>query len=206
MRLHDNFFYRRHNAFWGMTGAERLGLLTTSTSMMACGEDLGMIPSCVPQVMREQQILSLEIERMPKEYGVRYGDVLRLPYLSVCTTSTHDMSPLRLWWRDEAQQQYYYGTILGLDGEAPKEATVELCEKIVERHLLSPSLLTILPLQDWLSVSEELRSEDIERERINVPAVARHYWRYRMHLTLEELLAAEEFTAKVALLISEAKR
>jgi 4-alpha-glucanotransferase len=116
------------------------------------------------------------------------------------------MSPLRLWWRDEAQQQYYYGTILGLDGEAPKEATAELCEKIVERHLLSPSLLTILPLQDWLSVSEELRSEDIERERINVPAVARHYWRYRMHLTLEELLAADGFTAKVASLIAESKR
>ena len=206
VRLHDNFFYRRHNAFWGMTGAERLGLLTTSTSMMACGEDLGMIPSCVPQVMREQQILSLEIERMPKEYGVRYGDVLHLPYLSVCTTSTHDMSPLRLWWRDEAQQQYYYGNILGLDGEAPKEATAELCEKIVERHLLSPSLLTILPLQDWLSVSEELRCEDIERERINVPAVARHYWRYRMHLTLEELLAADGFTAQVASLVAESKR
>ena len=205
-RLHDNFYYHRHNAFWGMTGAERLGLLTSVTKMLACGEDLGMIPSCVPQVMREEQILSLEIERMPKEYGVRYGDVLRLPYLSVCSTSTHDMSPLRLWWRDEAQQQYYYSKILGLEGEAPAEATAELCEHIIARHLAAPSMLAILPLQDWLSVSEELRSADIERERINVPAVARHYWRYRMHLTLEELLAAEGFTAQIALLVAESKR
>jgi 4-alpha-glucanotransferase len=200
-RLHDNFYYYRHNAFWGMAGAEKLAKLTTSTSMLACGEDLGMIPKCVPQVMREQQILSLEIERMPKEYGVRVGDVLRNSYLSVCTTSTHDMSPLRLWWRDEADRDYYYKSVLGLEGDAPEEATVELCERIVARHLASPSILVVLPLQDWLSLSEELRSDDIERERINVPSEPHHYWRYRMHITLEELLQATSFNEKIQELI-----
>ena len=206
VRLHDNFFYYRHNAFWGMTGAERLAELTASTSMLACGEDLGMIPKCVPQVMRDEQILSLEIERMPKEYGVRVGDVMRNPYLSVCTTSTHDMSPLRLWWRDEAEQGYYYKEVLGSEGDAPKEATTELCEKIVARHLASPSMLTILPLQDWLSLSAELRSDDIERERINIPAVAHHYWRYRMHLSLEELVGATDLNEKIQGLIAENNR
>ena len=206
VRLHDNFYYKRHNTFWGMTGAERLRALTASTQMLACGEDLGMIPSCVPQVMREEQILSLEIERMPKEYGLRVGDVMRNPYLSVCTTSTHDMSPLRLWWRDEAERQYYFEKILGEEGVAPAEATAELCEKIVARHLASPSMLTILPLQDWLSLSEELRSDDIERERINIPAVAHHYWRYRMHLPLEKLLVAGDYNEKIKLLIASAKR
>ena len=206
VRLHDNFFYRRHNAFWGATGAERLAKLTSSTSMLACGEDLGMIPACVPQVMGEEQILSLEIERMPKEYGVVYGDTLRYPYLSVCSTSTHDMAPLRLWWRDEAKRDTYYKEVLGLEGDAPAEATAELCEKIVARHLASPSMLTVLPLQDWLSLSEELRASDIERERINIPAVAHHYWRYRMHLSLEELLSASDYNEKVAELIKEGKR
>ncbi|MBR2031440.1 MAG: 4-alpha-glucanotransferase [Alistipes sp.] len=204
--LHDNFYYNRHNTFWGVTGAERLAKLTTSTSMLACGEDLGMIPACVPQVMHEEQILSLEIERMPKEYGVRVGDVLRNPYLSVCSTSTHDMSPLRLWWRDEAERQYYFEKVLGLEGDAPAEAAAELCERIIARHLASPSMLTILPLQDWLSLSEELRSDDIERERINIPAVAHHYWRYRMHLTLEELLSASNCNERVAKLIKEGNR
>ena len=206
VRLHDNFYYHRHNAFWGMTGAERLAELTTSTSMLACGEDLGMIPACVPQVMREEQILSLEIERMPKEYGVRVGDVMRNPYLSVCTTSTHDMSPLRLWWRDDAEQEYYYKEVLGLEDDAPEEASAELCEKIVARHLASPSMLTVLPLQDWLSLSEELRSNDIERERINIPAVAHHYWRYRMHLTLGELIDATALNEKIRGLIAENNR
>ena len=205
-RLYDNFYYYRHNAFWGMTGAERLAKLITSTEMLACGEDLGMIPRCVPQVMRDQQILSLEIERMPKEYGVRVGDVLNNPYLSVCTTSTHDMSPLRLWWRDEAEREYYFEKVLGLEGDAPADATAELCEQIVARHLASPSMLTVLPLQDWLSVSDELRSEDIERERINIPSDSHHYWRYRMHLSLEELLAASSFAEKIKLLIAENQR
>ncbi len=206
VRLHDNFFYNRHNAFWGMTGAERLSQLVGSTAMLACGEDLGMIPACVPQAMCERQILSLEIERMPKEYGVRTGDVLRNPYLSVCSTSTHDMSPLRLWWRDEAERQYYFEKVLGLEGEATAEATAELCAQIVARHLASPSMLTILPLQDWLSLSAELRAEDIERERINIPSVPRHYWRYRMHLPLEELVGAEDFNKRIADLIIETNR
>ena len=205
-RLHDNFYYNRHNTFWGMTGAERLAKLTASTSMLACGEDLGMIPACVPKVMQDEQILSLEIERMPKEYGVRVGDVLRNPYLSVCSTSTHDMSPLRLWWREEAERQYYFEKVLGEEGNAPTEATAELCEKIVARHLASPSMLTILPLQDWLSLSEELRSDDIERERINIPAVAHHYWRYRMHLSLEELLGADAYDEKLRSLVKDNNR
>lgn len=206
VRLHDNFYYRRHNAFWGTIGAERLAALTTSTAMLACGEDLGMIPECVPQVMRERKILSLEVERMPKAYGVAVGDVANYPYLSVCTTSTHDMSPLRLWWRDEANREEYWHNILGEEGEAPAEATAELCAKIVARHLASPSMLAILPLQDWLSLSEELRSDDIERERINIPAVPRHYWRYRMHLTLEELLGATDLNKRIADLIIASNR
>ena len=111
------------------------------------------------------------------------------------------MSPLRLWWRDEANRLEYWRDVLGEEGSAPEEASVELCEKIVLRHLASPSMLTILPLQDWLSLSGELRSEDIERERINIPSVARHYWRYRMHLSLEELLANSEFVDKLRSMI-----
>ena len=202
VRLHDNFYYRRHNAFWGMTGAERLAKLTASTSMLACGEDLGMIPACVPQVMRDEQILSLEIERMPKEYGVVYADTSRYPYLSVCSTSTHDMAPLRLWWRDEAKRDAYYKEVLGLEGDAPEEATAELCEKIVARHLASPSMLAVLPLQDWLSLSDELRSGDIDRERINIPSNPHHYWRYRMHLSLEKLINAGDLNDKIQALIT----
>ena len=54
-------------------------------------------------------------------------------------------------------------------------------------------MLTILPLQDWLSTDGELRYPDPAKERINVPSIPRYHWRYRMHLPLEELLRKETF-------------
>ena len=89
--LYDEFFYRRHNACWRDSAMSKLPPLLASTEMMACGEDLGMIPDCVPEVMRRLGILSLEIQRMPKSAGELFADPSRYPYLSVCTTSTHDM-------------------------------------------------------------------------------------------------------------------
>jgi 4-alpha-glucanotransferase len=55
----------------------------------------------------------------------------------------------------------------------------------------------IAPLQDWLSIDEQLRRDDAVAERINDPSNPDQHWCYRMHLTLEELLLATEFNQKV---------
>ena len=205
--LHNDFYYCRHNDFWRDIASERLSMLVEATPMLACGEDLGMIPACVPQVMAEEQILSLEIERMPKGWGCEFGDVMKYPYLSICTTGTHDMSTLRGWWQENpTATQRYYNTVLGHSVDAPQSATAQICREIIERHLCSPAMLTVLPLQDWLSIDAELRYEDIEAERINIPANPEHYWRYRMHLTLEQLLAEGDFNRQVVTLITESGR
>ena len=197
-RMYDDFFYHRHDAFWRDTALQRLAPLIASTGMLVCGEDLGMIPHCVPEVMAQLQILSLEIQRMPKKAGESFGDMRRYPYLSVCTTSTHDMTPLRAWWEQERERsREYYNEVLHGEGEAPYYCEPWLCGRIVELHLQSSSMLTVLPLQDWLSVDGLLRRDDPQAERINIPADPRHYWRYRMHLTLEELLAADEFNGRI---------
>ncbi len=183
--LHDDFYYRRHNDFWRDSAMAKLPTLTQSTNMLVCGEDLGMIPDCVEEVMQREQILSLEIERMPKATGVAFANPAHYPYLSVCTCSTHDMTTIRGWWReDRALTQRYYNEALGLSGEAPAECSGEIAQRIIDRHLNSPSMLTILPWQDWLSVDESLRNPDVDAERINVPANSRHYWRYRMHMKI----------------------
>ena len=206
-RLHDDFYYHRHNAFWREIAEKRLAMLIAATSMLPCGEDLGMIPQCVPEVMRRLQILSLEIERMPKSSERVFADTVHYPYLSVCTTSTHDMNPLRAWWRENREQtQLYYNTVMGCEGDAPVDASPTICRNIVERHLRSSSMLTILPLQDWLSIDGALRAADAEAERINIPADADHYWRYRMHLTLESLLEADDFNRAVASMIARCGR
>ena len=197
-QLYDDFFYRRHNDFWRAEAMRKLLPLTASTSMLVCGEDLGMIPACVPDVMSELEILSLEVERMPKAYGAEFGDTFGYPYHSICTPSTHDMSNIRLWWCENSERtQRYYNEVFGLKGEAPAECSAELCEKIMRRQLAACSILMIAPLQDWLSIDEQLRRDDAVAERINDPSNPDQHWCYRMHLTLEELLLATEFNQKV---------
>lgn len=198
-RLYDVFFYHRHTSLWREEAMKKLPLLISATKMMVCGEDLGMVPDSVPSVMQELKILSLEIERMPKDQSVTFTDLNRLPYLSVCTTSTHDMSPLRLWWGENRQlTQRYYNEQLHRAGAAPAECDAAICRQIIERHLRSSAMWVILPLQDWLSIDETIRSTDIAAERINIPANPEHYWRYRMHISLEDLIKEGEFNKKLA--------
>ena len=206
-RLYDDFFFRRHNDWWHGEAMRKLVPLVSSTRMLVCGEDLGMIPACVPDVMNELQILSLEIERMPKETWREFGNPADYPYLSVSSPSTHDMSNLRLWWsEDRDRTQRYYNEVMGCEGEAPAECTTEICEWLLRRQLNAASMLTVVPLQDWLSVSAGLRRADPAEERINVPANPDQYWCYRMHLTLETLLAADELNDRLHRLVAESGR
>ncbi|MDL2213234.1 4-alpha-glucanotransferase [Bacteroides sp. OttesenSCG-928-N06] len=205
--LYDQYYYHRHNKFWHQQAMQKLPQLTQSTRMLVCGEDLGMIPSSVPWVMNDLRILSLEIQRMPKNPTYEFGRLNEYPYCSVCTISTHDMSTLRGWWEEDYNQtQRYYNSILGYYGSAPAVATSEICETIVRNHLYSNSMLCILAFQDWLSIDGELRNPGVEEERINVPANPKHYWRYRMHLTIEQLLGSDELNKKIKRIIKETDR
>lgn len=197
-RLYDDFYFNRHNYFWREQATKKLPPLITSTSMLVCGEDLGMVPDCVPSVMYELQILSLEIERMPKDPNRMFTDLQNLPYLSVCTTSTHDMSPMRLWWTENRDIiQSYYNKVLHREGIAPEKCSTELCNQIVSNHLNSSAMWVILPIQDWLALDDNLSNSDIVSERINIPANPEHYWRYRMHISVEDLLKDVEFNNKI---------
>ncbi|WP_300813905.1 4-alpha-glucanotransferase [uncultured Bacteroides sp.] len=206
-RLYDQYYYHRHNEFWHQQAMKKLPQLTQSTRMLVCGEDLGMIPDCVAWVMNDLRILSLEIQRMPKDPSQEFGHPDWYPYRSVCTISTHDMSTLRGWWEENPQQtQRYYNIMLGHHGAAPAIATPELCEEVVRNHLYSNSILCIPSLQDWMSMDETWRNPNVQEERINVPANPRHYWRYRMHLTLEQLMEANSLNEKIKTLIADAGR
>ena len=206
-RLYDQYYYHRHNEFWREQAMKKLPQLTQSTRMLVCGEDLGMIPDCVAWVMNDLRILSLEIQRMPKDPSQEFGHPDWYPYRSVCTISTHDMSTLRGWWEEDFQQtQRYYNTMLGHYGAAPAVATPELCEQVVRNHLYSNSILCILSLQDWMAMDGKWRNPNVQEERINVPANPRHYWRYRMHLTLEQLMKAESLNEKIKGLIEQTGR
>ncbi|MDR1381233.1 MAG: 4-alpha-glucanotransferase [Tannerella sp.] len=206
-RLYHDFYFLRHNSFWKETALNRLTPLINGTEMLVCGEDLGMIPASVHEVMNRLQIFTLEIERMPKTPNTEFTDLKTLPYHSVCTTSTHDINPIRAWWKEDREKtQRYYNNILQHNGKAPDECSPEIAEQIIQNHLQSPSMLTVIPLQDWFATDERIKRQDAEAERINTPANPDNYWRYRMHITLETLLCADNFNEKISRLIAGSKR
>jgi len=207
MRLYTNYFYQRHNFFWGNIAMSRLSETFGCTSMLCCAEDLGMLPDCVPSVLDVLRILTLEIQTMPKLKGFEFAHLDGNPYRSVATFSTHDMSPMRLWWEESPERtQRYYVTMLQKQGHAPEHLPAHLAEEIIARHLYCPSMLCVLSLQDWLAMDSELRSKNPREERINVPSDSYHHWKYRMHLTIEELLEADRYNNKLNTMITRSRR
>ncbi|MDR3129489.1 MAG: 4-alpha-glucanotransferase [Tannerellaceae bacterium] len=187
-QLYIRFFWERHNNLWQETALKRLTPLIADTSMLICAEDLGMLPSTLPIVLQRLQLLSLAVERMPRTLYTDFYPLEEAPYLSVCTPSTHDMAPLRLWWRENvAEATQYYRQILCEDGEPPADCTPELIRRILHRQIHSVSMLTLIAIQDWLALSENLRHPDPTAERINYPDNPHNYWSYRLHIPISDL-------------------
>lgn len=206
-RLYNDYFYRRNNQFWYREAMKKLPKLVQATRMLVCAEDLGMVPDCVPWVMNELKILSLELQSMPKSTTTRFGHLSQNPYRSVCTISSHDMPTLRQWWDENYERtQDYYSSMLYRQGPAPHPLPGWLAKDIIARHLDSPSMLCVLSVQDWLAMYDKLRLPDADAERINIPANPKHYWRYRMHLNLEDLMDNAEFIGDISTLIRQAGR
>jgi len=196
--LYVDYFYRRQDDFWKKEAMHKLPYLKNATNMLICGEDLGMVPHCVPDVMKQLGILSLEIQRMPKETTREFFHPNDAPYLSVITPSTHDMSTIRGWWEeDRGSTQRYFNNILGQHGGAPYFCEAWVNRAVVLQHLYCPAMWTIFQLQDILGMSETIRRQNPHEERINIPANPKHYWKYRMHLTLEELLKQKQFNEEL---------
>ncbi|VGO15016.1 4-alpha-glucanotransferase [Pontiella desulfatans] len=206
-QLYIHFFYKRHDEFWHHKAMEKLPAILSASDMLVCGEDLGMVPGCVPPVMEQLDILSLEIQRMPKDPKVEYAHPSDAPYLSVCTTSTHDMPTIRGWWEaDRESIQSFYNNELGLHGTAPYFAEPWVCTKIIAQHLHSPAMWTTFPVQDLLAMDGDLRWDETHEEQINQPSNVRHQWRFRMHQSIEELKQATGFNQSLRALIGDAGR
>ncbi len=196
--LYADYFYRRQDEFWKKEAMHKLPELKNSTNMLICGEDLGMVPHSVPEVMKQLGILSLEIQRMPKDPKKEFFHPKDAPYLSVITPSTHDMSTIRGRWEENREKtQKYFNTVLQANGDAPFFCEAWINRAIVLQHLYSPAMWSIFQLQDILGMSETLRRENPHDERINQPANPNHFWKYRMHLMLEDLIRQKEFSNEV---------
>ena len=204
--LYNDYFYKRQEDFWQGQGYAKLPAMRRASPMLLCGEDLGMVPACVPGVLKELGILSLEIQRMPKTHEIEFFNPQNAPYMSVVSPSTHDMSTLRAWWTEDAQTTARFAWQMFGISFPESELSGEVATKIIWQHLQSPAMWAIFPLQDLLAMDETIRHPNPEEERINVPAIIPFYWRYRMHLGLDELAAADGFNRKLARLVQMANR
>lgn len=205
--LYNEYFYRRQDDFWRKEALRKLPALQHTTDMLICGEDLGMVPDCVPGVMHELGIIGLEVQRMPKRLGNRYTNLQEVPYLSVVTPSTHDMSTVRGWWEENKEETtWFYNNILHHFGEAPEYCEPWISREIIDQHLNSSAMWSIFQLQDLLGMDETLRRHDPAEERINIPADPDHFWSYRMHIKLEDLKNKKAFNNNLKQMIEESGR
>ncbi|MEP2776873.1 MAG: 4-alpha-glucanotransferase [Luteolibacter sp.] len=204
--LYNDYFFNRQEKFWEAKALEKLPAMRSASDMLLCGEDLGMVPACVPGVMADMGMLSLEIQRWPKSGSSEFFHPNHAPYMSVVSTGTHDMETLRSWWRDDEQVRSRFAWEMFGVAFPEKELSGEMAARILAQHLHSPAMWAVFPFQDLLAIDERLRDKDIEGERINVPAIMPYYWRWRMKLTISELSAASKFNSTLSGLISQAGR
>ena len=184
-RIYEDFYFHRHNDYWKQKALEKLPTLVNATKMVACGEDLGMIPACVPEVMQQLGIMSLEVQRMPKVFGHQFVQTEDLPENCVYTTGTHDMPTLRGWLAEDRVRTRQFLDSLDLDD---RKVTAKTLKKVMDKHLDSPSKWNIYPLQDLLDLNKKNWSPNPTEDQINVPANAKNQWKWRMKMNLETLL------------------
>ena len=206
-KIYDDYFYHRNEELWKAEALKKLPKIIEASDMLVCGEDLGMVPACVPEVMQQLNILSLEVQRMPKKFGASFVNPKENPYLSVDTTSTHDTSTIRGWWEENGEiTNRFYREMLGHHEGAPYFAEPWVCKEIVKQHLESTSMLTILPIQDYIAMDGDFRWDQTQREQINIPANPHHHWCYKMYQSLEELIERQYLNNILSEMIKESGR
>ncbi len=205
--IHDDYFYVRHNEFWKREALKKMPTLLKTNDMLVCGEDLGMVPACVPEVMSQLHILSLEVQRMPKQTDLEFIRPAQVPYWSVFTTGTHDTSTLRSWWQeDKARTERFFRQILGGVGDAPQTCNPQIVSNVLNDVFASNAMLAILPLQDLLALDEALVTKNPDEERINDPSNPNHFWCYRMSVDLNELAKNAHFNGELRNLLKSSGR
>ncbi len=142
-------------------------------------EDLGVIPDYARAALLELSIPGYKVLRWEKDHGY-YREPRHFPAVSICTLSTHDTEPFRLWW--DTMPAYERANIWEMcsaektDGYVPFSPHVQ--EVVMRRVMTSNSALAMFSIQDILGTLD----------RINVPGVVDNInWTYRLEVTPEEI-------------------
>ncbi len=202
--IYHQYFFEIQNDLWRKEGELKLEMLRDSTDILLCAEDLGMVPDFTDEVLKNLDILSLQVQQMPKDSASAFSDTTKAKYESVVMPATHDMSTIRLWWEENRDTtQKYFNKILNEYGGAPFYCEAWIAKKIIEKHLESPAMWAIFLMQDILAMDDAIRLKNPLEERINQPINPNHVWNYRMHISLEELLKQTETNTTLKKMVEE---
>ncbi|GMH29429.1 hypothetical protein Nepgr_031272 [Nepenthes gracilis] len=197
-RLYYDYYFHRQESLWRQNALKTLPVLLNSSDMLACGEDLGLIPSCVHPVMQELGLIGLRIQRMPGESDLEFGIPSQYSYMTVCAPSCHDCSTFRAWWEeDEDRRRRFFKDVVCSNKLPPSRCVPGIVHFVIRQHVEAPSMWAIFPLQDLLALKEEYTARPAMEETINDPTNPKHYWRYRLHVTLESLLNDQELKSTI---------
>ncbi|XP_010036394.2 4-alpha-glucanotransferase DPE2 isoform X2 [Eucalyptus grandis] len=201
-RLYYDYYFHRQDNLWRQNALKTLPVLLNCSDMLACGEDLGLIPSCVHPVMQELGLVGLRIQRMPSEPDLEFGIPSQYSYMTVCAPSCHDCSTLRAWWEeDEERRHRFFKNVVGSDKLPPSKCVPDVAYFVLRQHVEAPSMWAIFPLQDLLVLKGEYMTRPATEETINDPTNPKHYWRYRAHVTLEALMKDRDLISTIKNLI-----
>ncbi|GAQ80801.1 4-alpha-glucanotransferase [Klebsormidium nitens] len=196
--LYTDYYFGRQEQLWRENALKTLPVLMNASDMLACGEDLGLIPACVPPVLSELGLLGLRIQRMPSKPGQEFGLPVEYEYMTVCAPSCHDTSTMRAWWEeDKERRDRFFRNVLGFSSAAPDKCDPDVSRAIVQQHMEAPSVWAIFPLQDLMALKAEYSARPSKEETINDPTNPKHYWRFRLHVTIEKLLGDKELTGGI---------
>jgi 4-alpha-glucanotransferase len=179
---------------WEEQGKDILREITDSADMLACAEDLGAIPDCVPASLRDLGILSLKVmrwERRWDEPGQPMIPPSEYPELSVAASSVHDSSTLRGWWEKEGGAK-----AMGREGDP---FSPEIARATLLSLAASPARVLSIPLQDYLALCDDYSSPSSDDDRVNVPGtVSAFNWTWRIPVTIEELKKNKRLAAAIS--------
>jgi 4-alpha-glucanotransferase len=211
---HDYFFEDRNTSLWVETANHRIGLIQSASRMFICGEDLGFVPSCVHPIMRAFGIPGQRIQTMPVSPDDRYMRAETFPYDCVAVRAVHDTATLRKEWMttEEGKLRHYFYDILGMTSSFEDKATPAVLERVIWQHLDSAAMIATFQWQEWIALSESLKKKSPHHERVNIPDRFPHYWRYRMHMYVEDMLDeagnrhVKEWNSQIRQMIRKSRR
>ena len=154
-------------------------VLEEAHGKLAVGEDLGVIPNYVRQMLVDLKIPGYKVLRWEREDNGYYREPRHYPVVSLATTSTHDTETVRGWWEtmDIGERANIWEMISAqkTDGNVPWNYDTQ--RAILRRVLDSASALVMFSWQDIIGTTD----------RVNTPGtVGEENWTYRTAHTPQE--------------------